>query len=140
MPTRNNTLLTKRGVPKKVKLPNGTILYVKHKIVKSTNLPPKVRIARTYNWMIGPPTRQRRPRRRVQAERGMVTLLIKNVLGLGSKAISSLFGKKLAEEGINYTSKLYEPGVKRIWKVLELDLANYAVNQVRKQIYSWQNA
>ena len=45
---RNNIVMVKRDVPKKVTLPNDRVFYAKYKRVTTQSLPAGVRIARTY--------------------------------------------------------------------------------------------
>ena len=44
MPTRNNIILRKRAVPKRIKLLNGCVFYVKYERVKRANLPPNITV------------------------------------------------------------------------------------------------
>ena len=45
---RNNIVMGKRDVPKKVTLPNGRVFNAKYKRVTTQSLPAGVQIARTY--------------------------------------------------------------------------------------------
>ena len=65
-------------------------------------------------------------------------------IDIGLKVLNSTLRKKIIEEGIKQTPAIYDAGVKRIKndkikKVLESDLANYAVKKVKRQLYSWKN-
>ena len=55
---RNNIVLVKRNIPKRVTLPNGRTLMAKYRRVNRHYLPGGITIARTYR---GQPARGRRP-------------------------------------------------------------------------------
>ena len=48
MPTRNNILLIKKAVPKRVQLPDGRVFYAKYERIGRENLPPNINVRRTY--------------------------------------------------------------------------------------------
>ena len=48
MPPRNNILMQKRTVLKRVQLANGRVFYAKHERIKRVNLPPNVRVQWTH--------------------------------------------------------------------------------------------
>ena len=48
MPPRNNILMQKRAVLKRVQLANGRVFYAKHERIKRVNLPPNVRVQWTH--------------------------------------------------------------------------------------------
>ena len=78
--SRNNILFRRFLVPKKVTLPDGRTFCEKYAMVSRGNLPPNIRIARTYVRKIGP---RRQRKRRAQRGRGL-TILSQAVL---SKAL-----------------------------------------------------
>ena len=106
MPTKNNILLRKRAVLKKVQLPDRKVFYAKCERMESVNLTPYVNVRRTYTRTIG----ARRPRRRRQRSRRIKTIL-KKEYNLGEKVS---LGKILIREGLEYTPKLYEKRTKKI--------------------------
>ena len=60
---------------------------------------------------------------------------------MGSKAINSAFGKKIIDEGIKQVPNLYKYGTsktknKNVRKVLDSDLANYAVTEAQNKAKS----
>ena len=118
---RDNILLQKPAVPKKVTLPDGRHFYTKYERVCRKNLPRNVTVRR--KRAIGP-RRQRR-----QQGAGMISSLLNTGLKLGSKFLNSAIGQKIAEEGIKQVPNIYSAGVNRISnqrlkKALESDLAN----------------
>ena len=115
---RNNVVMVKRDVPKKVTLPNGRVFYAKYKRVTTQSLPAGLRIARTYK---GQPAKGRKrpiqaparakpaaavrpaqhPRRRLRG-RG-----ISNVAQtLANNPFAQQLGKKLLTKGVNSISYL----------------------------------
>ena len=136
--TRDNILLHRRAVPKKVTLPNGRTFYARYERISDRQLPLNITVKR--KRAIGP----RRQRRQKGGE--MISSLFNTGLKFGSKFLNSAIGQKIAEEGIKQVPNIYNPGVNRVSKqklkrALKSDLANHAVKRAQDQIhYSWQNA
>ena len=133
---RNNILLRRRVVPKKVTLPNSRTFSARFKRVIRSNLPPNVRDARTRT--IG------RGRCRRRRGIGMVRNLLKSELNKNSKLYKSAIGQKIIEEGIKNARYIYSAGVKRVsnkkpLRALEFELVNYVVKSVQNELYNWQN-
>ena len=115
---RNNVVMVKRDVPKKVTLPNGRVFYAKYKRVTTQSLPAGVRIARTYK---GQPAKGRKrpiqaharakpaaavrpaqhPRRRL---RGRGISIVAQTLA--NNPFAQQLGKKLLTKGVNSISYL----------------------------------
>ena len=133
---RDNILLCRRAVPKKVTLPNGRTFYAKYYRFSRGNLPRNITVRgnRTIDLQ----------RRRKQRGGGMIRKLLKTGMKYWSKFLNSAIGKKIAEEGIKNVPNIYNAGVKRvsnqkIRRALESDLANYPVKRAQGEIYNWQN-
>ena len=135
---RDNILLRRRAVPKKVTLPNGRTFYAKYERVSCKNLSREITVRKTR--AIGP-RRQRR-----QRGAGMISSLFNMGLKFGSKFLNSAIGQKIAEEGIKQVPNIYNAGENRVSnqmlkRALESYLANYAVKKAQDQIrYNWENA
>ena len=69
MRRKNNYVIRKLGVPKRVTLPNGRIFTARYKRVSRSQLPSNVILRRTYRQKAAPRGRKRRRRR--QAGRGL---------------------------------------------------------------------
>ena len=67
------------------------------------------------------------------------TSLLKKGIGVGARALNFEFGKKLVDEEIEQAPELHKFGTSKIKnkglkKALELDIANYAVQEAQKRL------
>ena len=74
----------------------------------------------------------------------MVGNLLKSGLNIDSQLFKSALGQKSIKEGIKQTPNIYKARVnkilnKKIEKMLESDLANYAIKESQNKLYNWQN-
>ena len=73
----------------------------------------------------------------------MIGNFFKSGIKYGLKFLNSAIGQKIAEEGIKNVPNIYSTGVnkisnKKIKRVLESNLADFAVKRAQKEIYNWQ--
>ena len=76
MRRKENYPMRKLGVPKRVVLPNGRTFYTRYERIKRQDLPPDIRMKRTYKQRAAPGGGRRR--RRGQQGQGIVSLLKKS--------------------------------------------------------------
>ena len=152
---RQKIVLRRQAVPKQVILPNGTSFMAKYERMSWKNLLGNIRVTRTRT--IGPRKRRVRKKRTrfsrdrarrikkyrrqwlAQTGRGLVGDLAKLGIRMGSKAINSAFGKRIIDGRINQMLNLYKFGTskiknKNVRKVLDSDLANYAVTEAQNKV------
>ena len=155
---RNNIVLVKRDVPKRVTLPNGRIFLAKYKRVTRQYLPEGTTIARTYR---GQPARGRRPtggrrpqnrrarakpaaavtgaawrRGRRQGGKGLTDV----VKAVGNNPFAQEMGKKLLTKGINSFPGLFKRGTnktknKHLRKIAQSEIVADLVDEETKIIY-----
>ena len=87
---RDNILLCRRAVPKKVTLPNGRTFYAKYEGFSCRSLPRNVTVRR--NATIDS------QRQRKQRGGGMIGSLLKTGMKYGSQFLNSAIGKKLQKK------------------------------------------
>ena len=155
-------ILRKRANPKVVNLPNGRSFVSKWERISRKQLPINIKVTR--NRTIGPrknnrmiylneaaPAFRKIKRRRqeiinrfnpiydrvnIQTGSGLTSNLVKARFDLGSKALSSEFGKKLINKGIDNIPNILKFGVSKIknknaQKVLNSEIADLVVNEVQ---------
>ena len=143
---RDKILLSRRVNPKRVDLPDGQKFCERYEQVSRKNLPANVAIkkARTIGL------RRRRTRKQQQGSGLLGTVfdvgkkLFKpssktKAFDIFSKVAKSTIRQKIIEEGIKQTSAIYNAGVKtnkkkKLKNILESDLANCAVKNVKKAL------
>ena len=127
MRRKENYPMRKLDVPKRVVLPNGRTFYTRYERIKRQDLPPDIRMKRTYKQRAAPGGRRRR--RRGQQGQGIVST--------AKKIISNPMVRAVAKKGLEYAPGLYQNVVKRIknkkaQKVLNSDLALLGLSQAIK--------
>ena len=155
---RNNIVLVKRDVPKKLTLPNGRTFLAKYKRVNRQYLPGGTTIARTYR---GQPARARRPtggrrpqnkrarakpaaavrgaawrRGRRQGGKGLTDV----VKAEANNPFAQEIGKKLLTKGINSILGLFRKGTnkiknKHLRNIAKSDIVPDLVDEGTKRIY-----
>ena len=121
---KGNYAMRKLAVPKRVNLPNGRIFVAHYKRIKRADLPPNIRMRRTYRQRAA----ARNSRRRRQG-RGIVSL--------AKKVISNPAFRAIAKKGLVYAPGLYQSITKRIknqkaQKIFNSDLALLGLSQAIK--------
>ena len=134
---RQKIVLRRRAVPLNVTLPNGISFVARYKRISKKNLPGNIRVTRTRTSgpqkrctrkkkvrfaLANTPTQDRAKRikkkysrlRRAQAGCGLIGNLAKLGLNTGSKAINSVFGKKLIDEGRKQIPNICKYGTSKI--------------------------
>ena len=133
------TKLRRRVNLKQITLPDGTTFYARYERVSRANLTANVTTKRTR--AIGP--RQQCAGLLSSAfslgSRLFKPRYIEKGSEIGPRVVNFALGKKTIEERIKQTPAIYNAGVKvikqnKIKKVLESDLANYAVKKVQGQL------
>ena len=121
---RDNILLCRRAVPKKVTLPNGRTFYAKYEGFSRRSPPRNVTVRRngTKGWWNDRES-------------------FKNWNEIWVSIFKFCHRKKIAEEGIKNNPNIYAAEVnivsnKKIKRTLESDLSNYAVNRAQNEIYN----
>ena len=160
---RQKNVLRRRAVPLNVTLQNGTSFAARYETISKKNLPDNIRVTRTRTVglqkrhtrkkkvkvkfaLANTPTQDRAKRiqkkysrlRRAQTGRGLVGNLAKLGLNICSKAINSVFGEKLIDEGIKQIPNIYKYGIskiknKSVQRALNSDLANIVVNETQNR-------
>lgn len=133
------TKLRRRVNLKRITLPDRTTFYARYERVSRANLTANVTTKRTR--AIGP--RQRGAGLLISAfslgSRLFKPSYIEKGSDIGPRVVNFALGKKTIEERIKQTPAIYNARVKvikqnKIKKVLESDLANYAVKKVQGQL------
>ena len=123
---RNDIVMVKRDVPKKVTLPNGRVFYAKYKRITTQSLPAGVRIARTYKGQ--PPKGRRRP---IQAPASAKPAAVvrpaqhpkrrlrgRGISDVAQTVVNNPFaqrlGKKLLTKGVNSIPYLIKKATKKL--------------------------
>ena len=127
MRRKENYAMKKLDVPKRVDLPNGRTFFARYKRIKREELPPEIRMRRTYRQRAAP--RGRRRRRRGQQGRGIVEAV--------KKALKNPMVRAAAKKALDYAPGLYANVLKRvknqrIKKILNSDFALLGLNQAIK--------
>ena len=91
---RNNIVMIKLAMPKKVTLPNGRTFYAKYKRVKGDSLPDNVTIKYTYKRRTGR-RRQRGKRLNTFLEKWLQIVKKKKSLKVYKKSVSKVKNKRL---------------------------------------------
>ena len=160
---KKHIILRKRANPKVVNLPNGRSFVSKWERISRKQLPINIKVTR--NRTIGPrrnnriiylnqaaPAFRKIKRRRrqeiinrlnpiydrvnSQTGSGLGSNLVKAGFDLGSKALSSEFGKKLINKGINNIPNIFKFSVSKIknknaQKALNSEIADLIVNEAQ---------
>ena len=161
---KKHIILRKRANPKVVNLPNGRSFVSKWERISREQLPINIKVTR--NRTIGPRRNNRmiylnqaapafrkirRKRRQAVLNRlgpvydrvnnqtgisGLSSNLVKAGFDLGLKALSSEFGRKLINKGIDNIPNIFKFGVSKIksknaQKVLNSEIADLVVNQAQ---------
>ena len=95
---RDNILLHRHIIPKKVALPDGRNFYAKYEKVSRRNLPTNIAVRR----------------KRTIRPRSQRRLTGSGILKYSSKFLNPAIGQNIAEEGIKNVSNIYSAGVNRI--------------------------
>ena len=122
---KENYAMRKFAVPKRVTLPNGRSFVARYERIKRSELPPNIRMCRTYRQRADPRNR----RRRVVRGRGIVSTV--------KKVISNPTVRALAKKGLEYAPGIYHNITKRIknkkvQRILNSDLAQLGLSQAIK--------
>ena len=122
---KENYAMRKLAVPKRVTLPNGRSFVARYEKIKRSELPPNIRMRRTYRQRAAP----RNSRRRVVRGRGIVSTV--------KKIISNPTVRALAKKGLEYAPGIYHNITKRIknkkvQRILNSDLAHLGLSQAIK--------
>ena len=112
MHTRNNIILRKRDVLKRVQLPNGGVFLREIRKSKKSESTAKCHCRPKYRRQIGRSPQRRRRQGLQQGPR--IKSVLRNASSLGKKAINSSVGKMVMTEGLKYVPTLHERGTKRI--------------------------
>ena len=133
---KGKILLRRKVTPQRITLPDGWSFSARYERVSRKNLLSNVTIRR--NQTIGP--RWQRKHKKILKSSGALA----KGLNIGSSAVNSEIGKKLIDERIKRAPELYKLGTEKIEnkslkKVLESDIANYAVQQLKENLFNWQN-
>lgn len=103
---RNNILLRKFAMPKRVQLPNGRVIYAKYQKFARNVLLERVKVGITNVRKIGP---RRQRKQRNEAGRGMPTqVLISTAIALETKVAKSNIGKTIIKYAIDYIPTTYQ--------------------------------
>ena len=133
------TKLRRRVNLKRITLPDRTTFYARYERVRRANLTANVTTKRTR--AIGP--RQQGAGLLISAfslgSRLFKPSYVEKGSDIGPRVVNFALGKKTIEERIKQTPAIYNARVKvikqnKIKKVLESDLANYAVKKVQRQL------
>ena len=122
---KENYPMRKLDVPKRVTLPNGRTFVARYERIKRSELPPNIRMRRTYRQRAAPRNR----RRRVQRGRGIGSFI--------NKLRKNPIVKAIAGKGLEYAPGIYKNVTKRIknkraQKILNSDFASLGLNQAIK--------
>ena len=136
--------------------PNGTSFTARYERISKKNLPGNIRVTNTQkrrtkmkkvsfalaNALTKDRARRIRKKYRklrgVQTGRGLVGNLARLELSMDSKAINSVFEKKLIDEGIKQIPDIYKYGTsklknKNVQQALSSDLANIVVDETQNR-------
>ena len=85
-----------------------------------------------------------RRRKRAQTGSGLVSNLASLGLKMGSKAINSVLGKKLRNNGIDSISSVFKHGVskiknKNVQRAFDSNIANYVVDKAQNKVWAKSN-
>ena len=134
-------------MPRQVTLENRKSFLARYERVSRKILPRNVTITRIRQIGL-----RRQRQRRTQQEGSLFgsivklgaraltpTSLLKKGIGVGARALNFEFGKKLVDEEIEQAPELHKFGTSKIKnkglkKALELDIANYAVQEAQKRL------
>ena len=121
---KENYAMRKLAVPKRVTLPNGRSFVARYEKIKRADLPPNIRMRRTYRQRAAP-----RNRRRRQRDGGIVSV--------AKKVISNPVFREIAKKGLEYAPGIYRNITQRIknqkaQKILNSDLALLGLGQAIK--------
>ena len=152
---KKTVILRKRAVPKGVNLPNGRSFTTKWERINRKQLPINIRVKRQqtigpkksnrmiYLNLTAPAFRKIKARRKAerkgaQSVKGLGSNLIKAGFDLASKAISSEFGKKLTNKGIDNIPNIFKFGVskiknKNVKKTLSSDIVKMVVEEAQNR-------
>ena len=124
---KENYPIRKLAVPKRVNLPNGRTFVARYERIKRSELPPEIRMRRTYRQRAAP--RNRRKRQPQQQGQGIVSV--------AKKVLSNPAFRAAAKKGLEYAPGLYRNITKRIknkkaQKILNSDLALLGLGQAIK--------
>ena len=124
---KENYPMRKLAVPKRVTLPNGRTFVARYERIKRSELPPEIRMRRTYRQRTAP--RNRRRRRPQQQGQGIVSF--------AKKVIKNPAFRAAAKKGLEYAPGLYKNITKRIknkkaQKILNSDLTLLGLSQAIK--------
>ena len=158
---RNNIVLVRRDVSKRITLPNGRTFMAKYRRVNRHHLPGRITIARTYR---GQPARARRPpavrapaaagrklpawlqaynrkgrcRGRRQGGKGLGDI----VKTVANNPYAQEIGKRLVTKGINYIPTLFKKGTKKtkqknkhLRKMAQSDIVEDLVNEGTRRLH-----
>ena len=133
---KGKILLRRKVTPQRVTLPDGRSFLARYERVSQKNLLSNATIRK--NRTIG--LRRQRKHKKILKSSGALA----KGLNIGSSAVNSEIGKKVIDERIKHAPELYKLGTKKIKnkslkKVLESDIANYAVQQLQENLFNWQN-
>ena len=104
MRRKNNYVMRKLDVPKRVTLPNGRTFIARYKRVSRSQLPANVILRRTYRQRAAPRGRRRRKRR--QGGRGLFSFI--------KKVAKNPVVRSLAKKGVQHLPTLYNAATSRI--------------------------
>lgn len=113
---RNNILLRRLPVLKKATLPNGRTFYAKYVRLSTGNLPPNVRIARTYVQKIGP---KRQRKHRAQRGKGLLIppqAVLSVALDMGKRAGNNELGQMIIKNAIDFIPTAYTKIKNKLFK------------------------
>ena len=121
---KENYAMRKLAVPKRVTLPNGRSFVARYERIKRGDLPPNIRMPRTYRQRGAPRNTHRRQRGR-------------GIVSVAEKVISNPAFRAVAKKGLEYAPGLYKNLTKRIknqkvQKILNSDLALLGLGQAIK--------
>ena len=150
-------ILRKRAVPKVVNLPKGRSFTSKWERISRKKLPVNIRVTRQrtigprknnrmiYLNLAAPAFRKIKAKRKAaqsaQLGKGLASNLAKAGFNLGTKALSSEFGKKLIKKGIDNIPNIFKFGVlkiknKNVQKAMSFDIADEAQNRAKNRYTS----
>ena len=153
---RQTIILIKRAIRKTVNLLNSKSFISKWERISRKKLPINMEVQRQrkigprknnrmiYLDLAAPAFKKMKAKRRVDAKlaqlgKGLGSNLVKAGFDLGAKALSSEFGKKLINKGIDKIPSIFKFGVskiknKNVQKALSSDIADVVIDEVQNRV------
>ena len=139
-----------RPTPKIVNLPNGISFVSIYERISRKQLPRNIRVTRArkvgprkhkkqiFVNLAAPDFKKIRSKRRL-AGRGVGEKIVKLGIEMGSKALNSLFGKRLIEKSIDNIPNIFKFGAskiknKNLKRALDSKVANMVVEEAQKKV------